>query len=42
MKREKEMLKTMQVNAISHFWTLKAFLPSMMEKNHGHIITVIN
>jgi len=28
------------VNIISHFWTVKAFLPSMLENNHGHIITV--
>uniref|UniRef100_A0A7M5XFK1 Short-chain dehydrogenase/reductase 3 n=2 Tax=Clytia hemisphaerica TaxID=252671 RepID=A0A7M5XFK1_9CNID len=34
------MVKTMEVNTISHFWTLKAFLPSMLEKNHGHIVTV--
>jgi len=31
--------KTVQVNLISHFWTLRAFLPSMIDKNHGHIVT---
>lgn len=30
----------LQVNAISHFWTLKAVLPGMMERNHGHIVTI--
>lgn len=34
------MIKTMEVNTISHFWTLKAFLGSMLKKNHGHIVTV--
>merc|ERR1711871_1907076 len=34
------MEKTMQVNSIAHFWTLKAFLPSMIERNSGHIVTI--
>lgn len=32
--------KTMQVNSMAHFWTTKAFLTSMLEKNHGHIVSV--
>lgn len=35
-----KILQTFHVNAISHFWTIKAFLPYMMENNHGHIVTV--
>jgi len=31
---------TMAVNTESHFWTTKAFLPSMLKKNHGHVVTV--
>jgi len=31
---------TMAVNTESHFLTTKAFLPPMMKKNHGHIVTV--
>lgn len=31
---------TVAVNTESHFWTSKAFLPSMIKKNHGHIVTV--
>lgn len=32
--------KTFQVNTISHFWTVKAFLPAMIKRNHGHIVTI--
>ncbi|XP_060762459.1 short chain dehydrogenase/reductase family 16C, member 5a [Neoarius graeffei] len=32
--------KTLQVNTMAHFWTYKAFLPAMMEKNHGHLVCV--
>ena len=32
--------KTMQVNSISHLWTTKAFLPSMLESDHGHIVSI--
>lgn len=32
--------KTMQVNAMGHFWTCKAFLPAMIEHKQGHIVTV--
>ncbi|XP_013380984.1 epidermal retinol dehydrogenase 2 isoform X1 [Lingula anatina] len=32
--------KTMAVNSMAHFWTVKAFLPSMLRKNHGHIVSI--
>ncbi|XP_077990463.1 epidermal retinol dehydrogenase 2-like [Glandiceps talaboti] len=32
--------RTMNVNVMAIFWTLKAFLPSMMTNNHGHIVTI--
>lgn len=32
--------KTMEVNTMAHFWTCKAFLPGMMERNHGHIVNI--
>ncbi|KAG2458496.1 retinol dehydrogenase 10-A [Polypterus senegalus] len=32
--------RTMMVNCHAHFWTTKAFLPKMLEINHGHIVTV--
>jgi all-trans-retinol dehydrogenase (NAD+) len=34
------MLKTVQVNTISHFWTIKAFLPAMLKANEGNIVTI--
>lgn len=37
---EATMRKTLEVNTISHFWTIKAFLPKMIEKNHGYLVTV--
>jgi len=30
---------TMNVNVMSHFWILKAFLPVMIEQNYGHVVT---
>uniref|UniRef100_A0A8C8SG96 Short-chain dehydrogenase/reductase 3 n=1 Tax=Pelusios castaneus TaxID=367368 RepID=A0A8C8SG96_9SAUR len=32
--------RTMKTNCHAHFWTVKAFLPKMMEMNHGHIVTI--
>ncbi|XP_057326447.1 epidermal retinol dehydrogenase 2-like isoform X2 [Microplitis mediator] len=34
------IIKTMEVNTMAHFWTVKAFLPTMMEKNNGHIVSI--
>ncbi|XP_013118278.1 short-chain dehydrogenase/reductase family 16C member 6 [Stomoxys calcitrans] len=31
---------TYNINVISHYWTVKAFLPHMIENNSGHIVTV--
>lgn len=31
---------TMAVNALAHFWTCKAFLPGMIERNDGHICAI--
>ncbi|XP_015518483.2 epidermal retinol dehydrogenase 2 isoform X1 [Neodiprion pinetum] len=35
-----EIRKIFDVNVIAHFWTLQAFLPSMIEKNHGHVVAL--
>ncbi|KAG8593444.1 hypothetical protein GDO81_000834 [Engystomops pustulosus] len=37
---DSQIQKIFDVNVIAHFWTTRAFLPSMMRKNHGHIVTI--
>jgi len=37
---DEKIEKTLQVNTLSHFWTVKAFLPSMLARDSGHIVTV--
>ncbi|KAI9591487.1 hypothetical protein BDF19DRAFT_454794 [Syncephalis fuscata] len=32
--------QTFEVNTISHFWTVREFLPDMLEADRGHIVTV--
>lgn len=32
--------RTMAVNVTAHFWTIKAFLPTMLERNSGHIVSI--
>ncbi len=36
----REVERTMQVNVLAHFWTLRAFLPSMVERDAGHVVTI--
>ncbi|XP_004681196.1 PREDICTED: 17-beta-hydroxysteroid dehydrogenase 13 isoform X2 [Condylura cristata] len=38
--KDEEINKTFEVNILGHFWITKALLPSMMKRNHGHIVTV--
>lgn len=35
-----DIKQTFGVNTLAHFWTLKAFLPNMIENKKGHIITM--
>lgn len=35
-----QLRRTMGVNTLAHFWTVKAFLPDMISSNSGHIVTV--
>ncbi|XP_058151794.1 17-beta-hydroxysteroid dehydrogenase 13 [Dasypus novemcinctus] len=38
--KDEEITKTFEVNILAHFWIIKALLPSMIKRNHGHIVTV--
>jgi len=35
-----DIYQTFGVNTFAHFWTLKAFLPKMIERNNGHVVTL--
>ena len=35
-----EIKKTINVNLLGHFWTIKSFLPSMLHHNRGHIVAI--
>jgi NAD(P)-dependent dehydrogenase (short-subunit alcohol dehydrogenase family) len=35
-----DIKQTLDTNLLSHFWTLKAFLPQMVEQQTGHIVTI--
>lgn len=32
--------RTFQVNVLAHMWTLKHFLPSMIERKSGHVVAI--
>lgn len=38
--KDEEITKTFEINILGHFWITKALLPSMIKRNHGHIVTV--
>jgi len=35
-----EIQRTMDVNCISNFWTIKAFVPGMVNRQRGHVVTI--
>jgi len=37
---DESIKRTFGVNALASFWTIRAFLPSMMQANSGHIVTI--
>lgn len=37
---DEKIIKTIDINTLALFWTSKAFLPSMLERNSGHIVTI--
>ncbi|XP_071142967.1 estradiol 17-beta-dehydrogenase 11-like isoform X2 [Mytilus edulis] len=38
--KEAHIRRTFEVNTLAHFWTVKEFMPAMLEKNSGHIVTI--
>ncbi|XP_046455181.1 estradiol 17-beta-dehydrogenase 11-like isoform X3 [Daphnia pulex] len=37
---DEQIQRTFDVNVLAHFWTVKSFLPDMIEQDLGHIVTV--
>ncbi|KAL3484255.1 hypothetical protein BJX62DRAFT_230377 [Aspergillus germanicus] len=37
---EDEIRLCYDINTISHYWTVKEFLPDMLKNDHGHIVTI--
>ena len=35
-----DILRTFDVNTLALFWTTRAFLPAMMERRSGHVVTI--
>lgn len=38
--KPQDITQTFGVNTMAHFWTIKAFLPKMIERKSGHIVTL--
>ncbi|XP_077208473.1 epidermal retinol dehydrogenase 2-like isoform X3 [Paroedura picta] len=38
--QDSEMEEILNVNTKAHFWTCKAFLPAMINCNHGHVVSM--
>ncbi len=37
---DEQIEKSMSVNTLAHFWTVRAFLPEMIRAGSGHIVTI--
>jgi all-trans-retinol dehydrogenase (NAD+) len=37
---DEKIIRSLNVNVFALFWTVKAFLPLMLERNSGHIVTI--
>lgn len=35
-----QIRRTLEVNTLSHFWTIREFLPEMIKKEKGHIVAI--
>lgn len=40
MEATEVVVDAVNVNLLSHFWTLLAFVPGMVKRNHGHVVAV--
>jgi all-trans-retinol dehydrogenase (NAD+) len=38
--QEEEIEQIFEVNILAHFWLVRAFLPGMIKRGHGHVVTV--
>jgi len=38
--KKKQIQKCFEVNTLSHFWTVQQFLPCMISRKSGHIVTI--
>lgn len=37
---DEDIIRTFAVNSLAVFWTTRAFMPEMMKRNSGHIVTI--
>ncbi|KZC06950.1 Epidermal retinol dehydrogenase 2 [Dufourea novaeangliae] len=37
---QEDIKRIFDINVMAHFWTLQAFLPSMIQRNHGHVVAL--
>merc|ERR1712029_1067949 len=37
---DEKIVRTFDVNILAHFWTIKAFLPDMLDQKQGHLVNV--
>lgn len=40
VETNEEIQRIFDVNNVAHFWIVREFLPHMIQRNHGHIVTV--
>lgn len=39
-EEEERIRQTFEINIMAHFWLVREFLPAMVERNHGHVVTI--
>lgn len=38
--KEEEFISVLRVNLFASYWILKEFLPAMLSRNHGHVVSI--